>query len=80
MAEVSEDDALDPEFGGEVREDVGDSVLVLRTNLKPSLVFPDVEAATMGTADALCHISRCAGEHLLDVESLLGSWDGCEVG
>lgn len=28
MAEVSEDDALDPEVGGVVREDEGDSFLV----------------------------------------------------
>lgn len=47
---------------------------------EPPLGFPDVEEATPGTADAVYHIGRCAGEHLLDVESLLGAWDGGEGG
>eukprot|EP00061_Rhincodon_typus_P009359 g32806.t1 len=47
---------------------------------KPLLGFPDVEEATSGTANTVYHISRCAGEPLLDVAGLLGAWDGGEGG
>eukprot|EP00061_Rhincodon_typus_P002461 g17623.t1 len=35
---------------------------------EPLLSLTDVEEATSGTADAIDHISRSAGEHLSDVE------------
>eukprot|EP00061_Rhincodon_typus_P001303 g14353.t1 len=47
---------------------------------EPPFGFPDVEEAKSGTADAVYHIGRCAGDHLFDVESLLGAWDGGEGG
>eukprot|EP00061_Rhincodon_typus_P002595 g17974.t1 len=43
---------------------------------EPPLGLTDVEEATSGAADAIDHISGCAGEHLSDVEGSFGSWDG----
>eukprot|EP00061_Rhincodon_typus_P012991 g39073.t1 len=43
---------------------------------EPPLGLTDVEEATPGTADAIDHISGCAGEHLSDVKDLFGVLNG----
>eukprot|EP00061_Rhincodon_typus_P008443 g31045.t1 len=47
---------------------------------EPPLGLTNVEEATSEAADAIDHISGCAGKHLSNVEGFFGSLEGGEGG